>query len=416
MTLTELETTVKKYMLLADDGVIRLICATIIGNKLPIPPLWVIIVGSSSGGKSMLLNSLNQVPGVVPLDDLTPNTFLSGMKGRNGKETSFLYQLPPNPVLNFKDMTTLMGKNDITRAEIVSQLRKIYDGDFSKRWGTGESIQWKGKLGLIAASTTKIYSVLNEFAAVGERFVLYHFIMPDRHEVTMRALQGDTDFEANKIMGDAFREYLAGIEIPKVLPEPSKELIREMAVLADLTTKSRSAIEREKFHHTKEMLMEHDPEMPVRFGKILKGLSMAFMIMHGTTELELADKRVLYRIAFDSIPRNRKLVMNQLTKYTEAKSEDLQIQLGLPESVINRELADLVVLKVVTKSRGISNKWVYQLKSEYRLLLNQYEQVDLGTTAAPNAEQVDVPLPEEPPGQVYTAEEAKQQLGMDIPF
>ena len=61
------------------------------------------------------------------------------------------------------------------RSNAVSFLREIYDGSYTRWFGSdgGKHAQWKGKLGFIAAVTPVIdahHSVMN---TMGERFIMY---------------------------------------------------------------------------------------------------------------------------------------------------------------------------------------------------------------------------------------------------
>lgn len=155
-TFKQLEEEYKKIFLIKDEGIIRLLIATVIGNYLPIDPIWLMIVAASSGGKSELMLSLNKVgETIVPISDLTTNTFASGQT-RTGKETSLLHKMKPGSVLVFKDFTSILSKNRESKGEIMAQLREIFDGKYTKRTGTGDDIVWEGKIGAIAGSTENI--------------------------------------------------------------------------------------------------------------------------------------------------------------------------------------------------------------------------------------------------------------------
>ena len=148
---SDLQKEFEKTFLFKDTGVLRLMCATVIANQMDLDPVWLFLVASSSGGKSELISSLNdiEVEGhnlIFPISDLTSNTFASGQK-RTGKETSLLFKMPSGSIMTFKDFTSILSKNREARAEIVGQLREIYDKEYTKRTGTGDDIVWRGKLG-----------------------------------------------------------------------------------------------------------------------------------------------------------------------------------------------------------------------------------------------------------------------------
>ena len=87
-TLQEIKTEIQQYQYLEDTGVIDVTLASIIANRLKLSdPVWLIIIGASSGGKSQILRpvSLTDSGFIHRVDDLTENTFLSGAKSKDGE-------------------------------------------------------------------------------------------------------------------------------------------------------------------------------------------------------------------------------------------------------------------------------------------------------------------------------------------
>jgi len=81
VTLQELETNISKYLVLEDKGVVKLLAGTVIANRRPgLDPTWLFVATSSSGAKSELLLALSYAAGIMPKDDLTSKTFVSGVK------------------------------------------------------------------------------------------------------------------------------------------------------------------------------------------------------------------------------------------------------------------------------------------------------------------------------------------------
>src|SRR3990167_10614173 len=176
MTLAQLQAVVSKHLLLADSNIVKLLCAFVVAARLPINPPWFFIVGPPSGGKSALLKSLHDITGIVRIDDLTANTFSSGMRGQGGQSNSLLDKLIPNSILLFKDFTTLISKDDASRSMIIGQMRKIYDGDFRKIYGNSVEINFESKApAVLAGVTEKIYPSMAMFADMGERFLFWSF-------------------------------------------------------------------------------------------------------------------------------------------------------------------------------------------------------------------------------------------------
>src|SRR3990167_1904134 len=147
LTFTELEAKIRNSFLLKDEGIIKLLCATVIANRLAADPVWMFIIAPSGGLKSELIQGLEYLPEIYQLSSLTQNTLISGQVG---KYDPSLLPLLNNKIVTFKDFTTILQMNYETKNEIMSQLREIYDGAYAKRFGSGREVNWKGKVGVLA--------------------------------------------------------------------------------------------------------------------------------------------------------------------------------------------------------------------------------------------------------------------------
>lgn len=424
MKLKELENIVDEFMLRADKGIIRLICATMISNYLPTPPSWMFIVGASSGGKSMILEKLKGVKGIYEIDDMTAQTFASGQRGGNA---SLLQQIPQNGTILIKDYTTMLSKDKESRAQILGQMRKIFDGDYRKKFGNGEDVKWNGKLGMIAGVTPTIYSqdVTSQNAAMGERYLYYQMEMPDRYAVAMMATEEIKDYKAKADMGQAFDDYLNPI-ISKLqedqrteggftMPELDFDTRSEIVKLAEFTTRARSAVQRNQYSREKDQEMSPTLEMTPRFAKALVCVAYGLLLIHradGEPEgLTDGDKAILYKIALDSIPQARRDVLGALTKYSVATENGLIEQLGMSKPFVKLYLGDLVALQLVSIQKTTYG-WNFMLKEEYRQLMSQYRGIEMGSDklSAPADDSFNDPLGPEPPptrneGRILTSDE-----------
>ena len=71
-------------------------------------------------------------------------------------------------VIVLKDFTTILSMHRESRAEILAALREIYDGEWTRSVGSegARTLHWKGKVGLVAASTAA--------SACGQRNCAWH--------------------------------------------------------------------------------------------------------------------------------------------------------------------------------------------------------------------------------------------------
>lgn len=212
--LATLEETIHKWLLINDKGLIRVLVGTVVANKLKADPVWLFIIAAPGGSKTELIRGLNKVDKVYSISDLTPQTFLSGEK--NNKTGSLLLRLPFGTIFTYKDFTTVLTMHRDKQQAIISQLREIFDGYYRKEFGTGETKDWVGKIGFIAGVTTVIDRHHEIYSVLGERFVQYRPIQPDRIALAKKAISnsGGEDLMREEIQ-NAMADYISGIKIPE---------------------------------------------------------------------------------------------------------------------------------------------------------------------------------------------------------
>lgn len=236
MTRAEFHTELQKYLYIEDMGMVDVILASIVANSLQIgDPVWLTIIGPSSGGKSQIIRPFAQGNSsyIHRIDDLTPNTLLSGSLGLEG---SLLGRIGSAGIISMDDLTVLFSKNAEQRGEILSQFRMIYDGHFSKSSGNRkEDISWRGYVGMIAGSTPSIYRYFNEVADMGERFINYRMKKIDiKKAVEFVTANPYTSTELNNHLSELTREFIPPLvqslphksDIPP-LHDETKHIIQE---------------------------------------------------------------------------------------------------------------------------------------------------------------------------------------------
>src|SRR3990167_9402714 len=186
--LKKLEDAVKAVYLIADPYITKFMCAMMISQRLNSDPAWAVIVAPPGGGKSEFINMLHKCKGVHAISTLTSRSLVSGAK-KVGSETSLLTKIGKTGIITFKDLTSLLSENKDDRSIIMGQLREIFDGKYSKSFGTGETIEWEGKITVVAGATYAIHTLKQSYTAMGERFLFYNLIQPDRIEAARRNME-----------------------------------------------------------------------------------------------------------------------------------------------------------------------------------------------------------------------------------
>jgi len=348
ITFAEYEETVRRWMLVADPGIIKLLPALYVANALKRDPVWMMVIGPSGGGKTELLGAMLDMPSIYPVSLLTPNTFLSGFPGKS--DASLLPKVN-GKVMVFKDWTSILSMNKDARNEIMGQLREIFDGHLKKPFGNGKVAEWKGKVGILAGCTPAVDIAQQMHASLGERFVHYRIAMPDRMEVARRCMRNNKDSERMRLeMRDAFFAFMKTVHVEDATSELPPEAQEKIIAVANLATLARSGVIRD-IGFKKEVVYVPSPEMPTRIVQQLATLATSLMLVnHGT--FDGTDLAVLTKIAMDSIPQTNRMVMEAVARKTWQTTDDIAASAGYPKAPIHMYLENLAMLGVVRRIQG----------------------------------------------------------------
>ncbi|MBN1546015.1 MAG: hypothetical protein JW902_05075, partial [Syntrophaceae bacterium] len=295
----------RKWLLIKDEAVIDVIIASIVANMLESDPLWMSVIAPPSSAKTELLRATAGSDSIYLLSSLTPTTLISGMKGRGNLNPGLLFKLT-NKILVIKDFGTILTLRNEQLSEILSQLREIYDGNYSKAFGTGKTFTWEGKLGLLAGATPIIdkYSSLHQ--ALGERFLQFRLKGDNPQEVARKAKEavGKEALmrqELQEVYGgfiDQFEQRQNGINIT-IPPEIDQKIIN----LACLCAQARTGVIRDRYTQAIEVLPE--AEGPGRLIKQFTNLGIALTLINQHNTMTDAVYKLLRRVGKDTLPALR---------------------------------------------------------------------------------------------------------------
>lgn len=367
-TLKEITALYKQTFHTDDDAAIALVAAILIGSMLRVPPVWCHIIGPTSGGKSTLLEAFAKVHFVTFVSDLTPNTFLSGMANSKG-ETSLLRRLGPTFTIFMKDFTTLLSKPSEAQEAIIAQMREIYDGYISKETGNGRRVEWpgpgqKGHATFVMAATEGIFGLQEKFSDMGTRAINYILLPQHRKDSTRRALRNNGKLENS--MGhiqEIFAKFVDDMmkSLPEELPYIDDELENDIIDIGDFASICRSVVKRD-YKGAKSLALS--AEMPMRMSKQLLFIAQIFAHMN---EGVLDDylRKAVFKTAFDSIPKQRRLIIEALSKYTRVNVGGLSDLINYPPERCREWLEDLHMFGVVERIKTKSREY-WSIKKEYR--------------------------------------------------
>jgi hypothetical protein len=381
ITIQDVEREINEVYLLVDKGIIKIVIATVIGNRLKLSdkPIWLLILAGSSAGKTSIMDIILKCGNwIIPIDTLTTNTFASGLK--RDVETSLLHKANDG-ILVFKDFTTLTSMNEEGLREIMGQLRGIYDGSFSKKTGNDVDVDWVGKVGIIAGGTGAAARKMRQFSEQGERFVNYNLMVADSKQMAIRAMN---NVKGLKQMEEDLRNTVSKFvnqKLGEVKPDNliiPEELMLQMIDMADFATQARSPVTMDKKDPT-VVAFVGEREQPSRMAMMLANLATALMIIDGETTLSEFNASILYKTALDSIPVDRRMTLAVLAKYREANTKAIAIKLHYDTVIVRSWLNQLNSLKMVSRTSGGKGKGqgdIWKLNPEYKKVMCKYENIE----------------------------------------
>lgn len=345
-----------------DEDILDVIMAASITNVMQLgQPVWLVVIGAPSSGKTQYIAPLEyaQPAGkqiIHEITDITPNTFLSGSITSKNKdfEPSLLKRIGDHGILLFPDLTALFSKEAQTLHEILGQLRHIYDGHLTKMTGNQEPITWKGKLGIIGASTASLYRHFEEIADMGERFMYYRMKPADVDKSVDKSLNRTLYGQAlDEHIGELYKEYISDVIQSKTqeptFTEEDNRKIKEMAKLASVIRTSVHVNER-----TQEVDRIPESEMPMRTALQLRGLALGMCVMNehenGSATLTEKNLRALEWCAFSLANDERRKTLQVLAEYPQGcTSAAVAMKLGLPTNSTSNYMQQLAALRVLRR-------------------------------------------------------------------
>lgn len=350
-----------KWLLLTDKNVMKIMLATIVSHYFATDPLWMFLVAPPSGSKTEIISSVINLPLVYFLSDLTVHTLASGMPAKKDRDPSLLTRLPNN-ILVMKDFTTVLSMRHEEKQQILSQLREIYDGRFSKEFGTGKRVDWEGRLTLLAGVTPIVDTHSSVFQVMGERFVMYRVPQAAKIDVAKKALSNyGGEKQMRQEMAEAMSKYFFSLKIPEVstiqLPE---EIINALASLASFVVTARSGVVRDQYR--RDLTYIPETEAPSRLAKQLGTLIKALCVLDKRSVVNWDDYYLTLRVALDIIPANRSkhlgALCGELLAVTTAKVGEKTSYSKSGSEIILEDLTALGLVTGKAEGHGIANEWM----------------------------------------------------------
>jgi hypothetical protein len=352
-TLTDTIAVFRRWLSLGDPSPVYAVAATLVANRAPGDPVWLLLVCAPSTGKTEILSAATRLPWVIPAAKVTEASLLSGTSKRErttGATGGLLRQVGDFGVLLCKDFTSVLAQNKDARAEAMAGLREVYDGEWHRPVGTdgGRVLTWRGKCGLIGGVTPALDQYGQVLSSLGDRFLLLRLPDANVDDFGAAALRhGEQEHQ----MRHELREALAGLvehadkaHVNRALDaEERRRLIR----LAAYTARTRTAVVRDGYRQ--DVVYLPQVEGP---GRLVK----AYARLLGGLEAIGCDQQTawetLTRIAIDCAPALRTKVIRELVKRpARVRTSDIAAATDIVTKTASRYLEDLTLLKLAERTK-----------------------------------------------------------------
>jgi hypothetical protein len=356
MTLTELLDTYRELLHLPDPTPLLGALATVAANRLPTgDPVWTLLVGPSSSGKSEIIDSLRGLPETASLSMLTRASLLSGHHASGGGLLLTTFR-SGHGLLLIKDLTSTLSEAPATRNELLAVMREVFDGHIERAVGTQATpLAWAGKLGLLSGVTEAIEEHRQTIAVMGDRFVYLPMTATehDREQIGRRAMSngGDQQRLRHHIAGAVSRFFES---LPTSEPPPIDQHDQDwLCASADFGSRARSPVLRDP--RTRDISLVPEPELPARLVGEFRQLWCG-LVMIGA---DLTQARELIRAAtLGGIPKlRRKALVALLGADGWTRTPQVSVRTRTPDSTTQSALEDLCALGMVDSDAGDGPIW-----------------------------------------------------------
>lgn len=350
---------------------------TVFANRLEGDPIWMFFVAPPGGMKTELLMSIHESPIVEVLTSLTPATLISGATMAGGGDPSLLAVMDQR-LLVIKDFTAILTLNPLAISEILGTLRDVYDGEITKRWGTGLVRHYKCKFGIIAGVTPVIEASASVGAMLGERFLKFNIPhaghLSGRRSILNKALSNlPQTIQMRKALADVALKVLDTNPVVAGTPILPPDLWKRLIDVSLWAATLRGVVLKDPY--SKVIRFKPTHEIGTRLARQLCKLAYGISIYKREAVVSEETFEVVCQVARDSIPQIVGEVVKQLYVHQKDPNEeesglsykDLVRWTHLSLATVDSVLSDLHLLGVTGCTGRLDKKWSLSL-SMHRLM------------------------------------------------
>jgi hypothetical protein len=305
LTVNDVVQVVKKWLYIADEDVIHLVCAVAHSQRMEGDPVWLMLVAPPGSSNSEIINSLGDKPNemVYPLSELTGASLASGHKSA----LDLLARFDEN-IVTVEDFTSLFTGRENERNRVFGILREAFDGYYKKQFGD-EVVEKAYHLHTtIIGGVTNIIDEHKIFLASLEDRFLEIRIHNDEDEVAKKASQNEgKEQDMREELKLTMLSFLHQLKVVEVTIPGKKR--KEIAMIAHFLSRMRTDVSRKR---TRIVGYYPEPEARARLTKQLVKLTKALAQVRGRNEVNDEDITTMKCLAIDSCPEVRVRILSTL--------------------------------------------------------------------------------------------------------
>jgi hypothetical protein len=289
-----------------------------------------------------MLNALKLLPEYHAISTFTDAGLLSGSSmGTPG----LLQAMGDRGLMVFSDLTTILSKHRSDSEGVLGSLREVYDGSYMRWLGTGPR-RWEGHVGLLAGVTEMIDSY--DLGQLGERMLRFRLPVLAASDLRqMAALVLDDNHKARSFRSTRAQivaSFFDDLELPANPPTLSEEDGEQLGTLAELGTRCRSSVVRDRF---KGDVIDRVPA-PEGISRLLGQLAR---LMKALRVLGAPDEEIwplISQVALDGMHPLRRQILDVLVQRDDVMSTaSIAGHCALPTTSVRRHLQDLAAHRLL---------------------------------------------------------------------
>lgn len=341
------------YLHFPDPYPLYVLIGSLVANYAEGRPVWLMMIGPPSCGKSELLNSLLSLPGIKEGGSITGvGALLSGSKKRDRNSSStggLLREIGERGALVIKEFTSILSLPSETMRSVMAAFREVYDGRYTRSVGSdgGNDQQWIGKMAVLTGCTESIDHHHQLIADMGERFVFYRYEHSDGWSETYKALSVSNSEQLSNNLQALIVQFADEIGLdwscPPILPELDSHDKQRLIAFSQFSSQGRSAVIRDSY--TKEVIQASIGEYPIRMALALSQLLRSLRYI-GVDDNDAW--RIVRKTAFDSLPGSRRMTLLALLNGQTATST-IAAHARVSQTTARRSLEELEIHNVVNR-------------------------------------------------------------------